>query len=313
MDSLRFGHIISMVLNTPWAILPEKLAIITELIAFRAAGGNLSEEEIRERVGAVTTPRQRAMQSVAIIPIYGVLVPRGNLITEASGATSLQMVSGAFRQALADPGVSSIVFEFDSPGGQVDGVPELARDIYRARGQKPIVAVANTLAASAAYWLATAADQVYVAPSGQVGSIGVIAAHEDMSGMLEKQGVKTTLISAGKYKVEGNPYEPLSDDGKAYIQARVDEYYDLFTHDVAKGRGVTADEVRGGYGQGRVVSARTAKESGMVDGIATLEEVVNATARKVRQGQGAQAEGRALDIGDLDLRARRLELVRKRP
>jgi signal peptide peptidase SppA len=132
--------------------------------------------------------------------------------------------AAAFRQALADPSIGGIVISVDSPGGSVYGVPELVAEIYRARGQKPVVAVADSMAASAAYWIACQAEQVYVTPGGEVGSIGVLTAHADMSQALANEGVSVSVISAGRYKAEASPYAPLTDEARAAIQARVDEY-----------------------------------------------------------------------------------------
>lgn len=276
----RYPQVVRSVLDTPWAILPRTLATIREMVAYRHAGGRYTDEEIQARIGAKPSRRdaQRA-GNIAVIPIYGVITPKADMFTEISGGTSVDRLRGAFHQALADETVSAIVLDVDSPGGQVDLVPELAGEIRGARGTKPILAVANTMAASAAYWLAAQADELYVTPSGEVGSIGVFAAHDDLSGAMEKAGVKTTLISAGKFKTEANPFEPLSDEARAAIQARVDDAYRMFVHDVAKGRGVPVDTVRAGFGEGRIVVAKDAAAEGMIDGIATLDEVVARAAR----------------------------------
>jgi ClpP class serine protease len=137
------------------------------------------------------------------------------------------------------------------------------------------VAVANHLMASAAYWIGSAAEEVVVTPSGDVGSVGVFAMHEDWSGALEKEGINISLISAGKYKVEGNPYQPLGEEARAAIQASVDEVYDVFTNAVARNRGVNPAAVRTGFGEGRVVGAQEALKLGMVDRIDTLEGTIN--------------------------------------
>ena len=182
----------------------------------------------------------------------------------------------------------------------MSGVEELSAEIFQARGQKPITAVANSLAASAAYWIATAADELVVTPSGEVGSIGVFAAHEDVSGMLEQAGVKVNLVSAGRYKTEGNPFEPLTEEARASIQGRVDEYYEQFVSAVARNRGVKRSEVRNGFGEGRVVGAKQAVSLGMADRVGTLDETIN-RALGGRRSRGARAD-------DLDYRQRRLRL-----
>lgn len=286
-------------LNTPWAILPEKLHAIMAVLLRHEAGIKLSAEEI----AAVAKPGRPSAISggIQILPLFGTIVPRGNLLIETSGGTSAEAWGRAFRQAVADPNIGAIVIDTDSPGGAVQGIDELANDIFKARGTKPIVAVANHLAASAAYWIATAADEFVVAPSGEVGSIGVFAAHEDVSEALTKEGVKINLISAGKYKTEGNPYEPLSEESRASIQKRVDEYYNMFTAAVARNRGVSVNEVRGGFGEGRVVGAKEAVSLGMADRIGTLDETIARLQKRAKGAQNAAAE--------LDYRNRKVQAL----
>ncbi len=289
-DELKYRHIVHAVMNTPWAILPDKLAIIMDLIAFRAEGGTFAAEEVRERIGAVARPQIRQDGAIAVLPLFGTISQRAGLMSESSGGTSVETFTRSFRGALADSAVGGILIEADSPGGAVDGVPELADEIYRSRGAKPIVAIANTMAASAAYWLATAADELVVTPSGQVGSIGVLAAHNDTSKAQERSGVKTTLISAGKYKSEASPYEPLSEEAREYLQSRVDDFYDLFVSAVARHRGVSAADVRSGYGEGRMLGAKAAVKAGMADRVVTFDETVARMQRNIKRTGSARAQ-----------------------
>jgi signal peptide peptidase SppA len=143
-------------------------------------------------------------------------------------------------------------------------------------GGKPIVAHVNATGASAAYWIASAADEVVVTPSGQVGSVGVFSAHDDVSKMMDELGVKTTLISAknSPYKVEGNPYEPLGDDARDYMQGRVDEAYGNFVKALARNRNVAQSHVNENFGKGRMVTAPEAVERGMADKVGTLHETL---------------------------------------
>jgi ClpP class serine protease len=164
-----------------------------------------------------------------------------------------------------------------------------------------MVAVANTMAASAGYWLACAPGELVVTPSGAVGSIGVWGAHEDISAAMEKEGVKVTLVSAGKYKVEGNPYEPLSDEAKAALQADVDNFYSMFVKAVAKNRGVSQDSVANGYGQGRMVMASLAVKQGMADSVATLDQTL------ARFGVASSTQRMSASVAN-DLRERELAL-----
>lgn len=262
--------------ETPWAILEAKLAQIRDVLLLHASGVKLTQEEIEARVGPAAANRPTASRAgaVAVLPVYGVIAQRMNLMTQMSGGTSTEKLTADLRALVADPGVKAIVLNVDSPGGSVFGVTELAAEIRKARESKHIVAVANSWAASAAYWIASQADEVVVTPSGQVGSIGVYMEHVDISGALEREGYKATLVSAGKYKVEGNAYEPLTDEARAALQASVDDYYVQFVGDVAAGRKTSRATVRAGYGEGRMLNAKAALEAGMVDRIATLDEVI---------------------------------------
>jgi len=203
------------------------------------------------------------------------------MLSDISGGTSTEKFADSFRQAVADPAIKAIVLEVDSPGGQVDGVPELADEIAAARGQKKIIAVANTQMASAAYWLASQADEVVATPSATIGSVGVLWPHTEISEAQKQAGIKTTLITAGKYKAEGSPLEPLTTEARTHMQSMVDAAHDQFIKAVARGRRTSQAAVREGFGEGRVFDARTSVKMGLADRMATLEEVL--------EGLGANA------------------------
>ena len=274
MEMNKYQHIVAEFYGKPWAILPDKLRQISAFLEFAASGGKYTDEEIQQRIGAGPRVTPKTPGMVALIPMYGVISYRMNMMSNFSGGTSIEKLTASFRAAVADPGVKAIVFDIDSPGGTTDGVPELADEILAARGQKKVVAVANTMAASAAYWLGCSCSEFIVAPSGAVGSIGIFGAHEDMSKALENEGIKVTLISAGLYKTERMGTQPLSDEARANMQAQVDTLYGMFLKSVAKGRGVSQQAVADGYGQGRMVMASLALKQGMVDGVATLDETL---------------------------------------
>lgn len=307
-EVLQYQHILAAVRDQPWALRPEKLAVILDLLRFRAEGGRLSSAEIRERIGvpracencnddedilfstrAARPTTRMAAGAVAVIPIFGVIVQRASMLAQSSGAMGTEQIGSMFRQAMDDPNVGAVVLQIDSPGGGVYGVAELADQIHKARGSKPIVAVADSEAASAAYWIASAADEISVTPSGMVGSIGVWTAHNDMSRMYEAFGITTSLISAGKYKTEGNPFEPLGEEARAAIQSEIDDYYALFTKAVARGRGVGIDAVRSGFGEGRMMTAQRAVKLGMADRVETFDQVLSRLSgnRSARNAQRA--------------------------
>jgi signal peptide peptidase SppA len=265
--------------RSTWAIRGDALPRLIE--AHRAGGGRALERlAIRASAAVPKAARRqaaaRAGGAVAVIPLTGVITPRGSFLSMLFGGGGGGLVDFRenFRQAVVDPDVGAIVLDVDSPGGLIDLVPETAEEIRAARGDKPIIAVANTMAASAAYWIASQADELVVTPSGDVGSVGVYMVHEDWSGWNENQGILPTYISAGRYKTEGNPDEPLSDDARADWQQEVDDLYAMFVGAVAAGRGVPEATVRDGYGEGRTLLAERALAAGMVDRIDTIESVV---------------------------------------
>ena len=276
MIGTRYPAVLRYVSETPWAMLPSTLLALREIISRRAAGFRLTDEELAKVAAAA--PKRNAVQSaggsVAVIPLWGVLSPHQVSDISSGPTTALDGWAATFDAAVNDPDVSAIVLDIDSPGGAVDLVPETAAKIRAATGRKPVVAVANTRAASAAYWLASQASELVVSPSGAVGSVGVYAAHEDISRQLDAEGVTVTLISAGDNKTDGNPFEPLTDQARATIQANVDAYYRMFTADVARGRGVDGPVVTETFGQGKMLLAADAVRVGMADRVGTLEQTV---------------------------------------
>ena len=275
--------LLSEFLTTPWALMPERLKAMSGILTRWSAGEPPNDETLfqvnTDRLIRDTRKQMAAASTgtgIAVLPLYGVVTQRGNMVDDISGpgSTSTQQFTSVLRQMLTDDTVGQILIDIDSPGGSVYGVSELASEIVKARAQKPVIAVANSLAASAAYWIGCSASEFYVTPGGEVGSIGVWQAHFDYSKALEEEGVKPTLISAGKFKVEGNPYVPLDEQAQAFMQSRVDDYYNAFVEAVAVGRGVSISDVRDGMGEGRVLGADAALAMNMVDGISTFDEVL---------------------------------------
>ena len=298
---MKSHHFLAYCLTSPWAMWPDAMRTHAALLmrgylqrdGIKAAGKNdYGTPTEPEAAAARASGRQGSIQ---MIPVYGTIVQRASQLGPCEGGTSTQSISNALRDALADETVSQILLDIDSPGGSVFGVGELADEIVAARKQKPVVAIANSMAASAAYWLGCSASEFYMTPGGQVGSIGVWMAHQDISKALEAEGVDIKLISAGKYKVEGNPYMPLDEEGQAFMQSSVDDYYSAFTRAVARGRAVPIDTVRNGMGQGRVLGADAALAENMVDGVMPFSDVVKKMARagQAARGKSARAQARA--------------------
>lgn len=272
---MKYAHILMAVTEERWALQESKLQAIIDFLAAQSAGQKLSAEEVAARIPAkVEREAARQVGRVALLPLRGVIANRMNMMTEISGGTSSEGFGMAFQAALRADDIKAIVIDVDSPGGMVSGTAELSQMIHAARGVKPIVAHVNATAASAAYWIASAATEMVVTPSGGVGDIGVLGMHDDVSGALEKAGVKKTIVKAGKFKAAVNPFTPLDDETRARMQARVDAAYGNFVADVARNRGVALARVRDGFGQGEMVDAAQAVAEGMADRVGTLEETL---------------------------------------
>ena len=276
--------ILAALLGQCWALDALVMERLTSVILRWSAGDRLTAEQVAAAVGGAPQAAEQRRNSaasgaggVAVIPLYGVMAHRAHMVQKVSGpgGTSTELFGRALSAALADPAVAAVLIDVDSPGGSVHGTQELADRIHAARGQgKPIVAIANATAASAAYWVASAADEVVATPSALVGSIGVITAHEDKSAKLAAEGTKVTFVHAGRYKAEGNSTEPLTDEGRAYAQAMVDQFYGVMVKSIARGRGVAPEIVRSRFGEGRTLTAADALAAGMIDRIETLDETI---------------------------------------
>lgn len=247
------------------------------------------DERQEERSAARRAEREQAQADrggIAIVPVTGVISPRLHDVEGLStgGGLSAEGFAATMRQLATDPAVQGVVLDVDSPGGNVAGIPEAVaamRD-FKASG-KPLSAVANHWAASAAYWLASNADELVITPSGDVGSIGVYVYHEDFSKHMEMLGVTPTLIKAkdSPNKAEGHPAFPLAPEGLDHLQARVDEYQAMFIKDVAKGRGVSVATVRNEFGGGRMIGAEDAVKRGMADRVGDLADTIKRMQRRV--------------------------------
>lgn len=296
--------------DEPLAIAPTSLARIRAIA--RADSPIVLEQDLEaaaaEEPAALVRrggPSSR-IGSVAVVGLQGIITPRGSWLSLLFGGSAggLQGFRAAMAEAMGDEDVNAIVIDVHSPGGLIGLVPETAAELRgMAGGDKPIVAVANTLTASAAYWIAAQADEFVVTPSGSVGSIGVYLVHEDWSGFNEAFGVDPTYISAGRFKVEGHPDAPLEDEARDAMQANVDDLYGLFVSDVAKGRGVTPKAVRDGYGEGRVLYAGRAVEAGLADRVASIDDVIGSLNGKKRRRSSSARAGAVTSDPSATLRA----------
>lgn len=306
---LAYPHLAARIFGRPLAVAPGYLSVALEGIGARLLDGDRLPEPAGMRAQKVArtarhkaelagvTDRQARPARIAVVPIHGAMSMRGGIDAASNELRSYDSIRSDLRSALADQSVDGILLDVDSPGGEVAGLPELASEILRARDVKPVFALANTDANSAAYWLASSAERVFVTPSGSVGSIGVVAAHVDQSARDAQAGVRWTFIHAGAKKVDGNSHAPLTPAVHAEVQGEVDRLYGEFVSHVASARGLDASVVRGT--EAGVLSAAEALRVGLVDQVGTFDDAINALAARAAQGPGsnqrASARGARMD------------------
>lgn len=283
------------VVNAPWAIRPESLREIQEIYATHLRGEKIDTKAVEARIGKPLVNEQRAyevLSGVAVLPLVGVMAKRANLFMEISGGVSMEIAARELRAAIADPNVHSVILLVDSPGGTVDGTQALANEVSAAASVKPVVTLASGVMASAAYWVGSASQRVYIAEDTTlVGSIGVVQAHVDVSKAEEARGIKTTEIYAGKFKRIATQYGPLSDAGRQTLQEQVDYVYSMFVGAVAKQRGVSEETVLNQMADGRLFVGRQAVDAGLVDGVSTLDELIDQLNQD--RGRGPSGSSRA--------------------
>lgn len=270
-----------------WAIHPAKFEAILTFLELRAEGKDTTPIK-----AAARKELKQQKDMIAVVNVFGTISRRMNLMSDFSGGTSTEELSNTITSLVDDSSVGAILLNVDSPGGGVYGIQEIAKEISEANKKKPIYALADSMAASAAYWISSAVgpEHFYAAPSADIGSIGVIAVHYDESKALEQQGYKATVVKAGQYKGEFISDTPLNADALGELQRRVDETYKVFVDDVARYRKVPVADVRGAkFGEGRVLSAKQAADNGMIDGVATMPEVLKIINRDMKARAERQA------------------------
>jgi signal peptide peptidase SppA len=244
----RLTRVASRFVNTPLMIHPPKLDVMVQALGPRL--GILPGAQIKLEGPLASAYTEEAngngydvVDGIAVIPIQGVLTKKESWIGAFSGCSSYEQLAGNLQDAVSDAGVRAILLQVDSPGGETTGCLELSDFIYSLRGVKPIFAVADDFAFSAAYALASAAEKIFVTRMGAVGSIGVVVLHAEDSKANGVQGLKYTYIFKGDKKVDANPHEPLSDRARDDIQSEIDRQYDQFVATVARNRGADSGKI----------------------------------------------------------------------
>lgn len=306
----RYPHLAARVFNTPLLVHPQKLDAIISGLGQRLLGTDSPLIEVAGRQISVADPSllQPGMFStrkgaraergyavtdgVAIIAMSGALVHRSQfLMADSTYLQGYNDLAADLEDAMGNGDVHAILIVSDSPGGEVQGVFELAARIMEMRGRKPIYAIADGMAASAAYLVGSAADQVAITSTGYAGSIGVVMRHVDLSRALANDGIAVTHIFAGAHKIDGNPFEPLPKDVRADLQADIEGLYTMFVDAVAQQRGIPAQAVR----DTRAATFRgdAAVKAGLVNRVATTDQLITELAalrpRSFAPGQAARS------------------------
>lgn len=266
-------HLAARLFGVPLAIHRPKLDVILAVLGPRVAYRQNTPD-----LGAAPgfTPPTRAASAsspgVAVIPIHGTLVRRTVGLEAESGLTSYATIAQQLDAALGNPAVSAILLDIDSPGGESGGVFDLSDRIRAASQIKPVWAVANDMAFSAAYSLASAASRVFVSRTGGVGSIGVIAMHVDQSEKDAQDGLHYTAVFAGDRKNDLNPHEPMSGEAHAFLKAEVNRIYGLFVETVARHRGLEPSAVRDT--EAGLFFGQAAVAMGLVDAVGSFDDAL---------------------------------------
>lgn len=288
-------RILSRIKSQPWACTPEVMETIMDI----ANRQNMSPEAVAKEIGR---PLRNSYDvemrgSVGVLPMQGPLIRYATMFSQISGATSYDMLAQDFARMVDDPAVSAIILNIDSPGGEANGVSEFADQIAAARGTKPIVAYVGGMGASAAYWLAAAADEIVIADTAILGSIGTIMSVTDSKEKDAKAGVKTYTIVSSQ-----SPHKALdasTEEGQTRLQVMVDSLSDVFIAKVAQNRGVDPSVVMQNFGQGDVFVGQAAVTAGLADRVGSFEGLVS----ELQNPSASTAYPQAAAAGGADIQA----------
>jgi len=291
---MKYPHIAARVFNTPLLIHPQKLDAIIAGLGDRLLGGQpqivqvaaatdgarlLAPELFSTRRGEASDRGYRIVDGVAVLNVGGALLHRSRLdMAESTYLLGYNDLAADLEDAMAHPDVHAVLQVYDSPGGEAQGAFEYAQRVFDLRGRKPMHAIADGMALSAAYLGASAADEVAVTTTGYAGSVGVVSRHVDFSRALDKDGITVTHIFAGAHKVDGNPYEPLPEAVRGAWQDEIDGLYTMFVDAVALHRGMDAAAVR--KTQAASYAGTAALASGLADRITTTDQLISELAAR---------------------------------
>lgn len=297
---MRYLHVLAAFASMPWALERGYLNSAVAILTHRAAGG-LPSTDAKAISDTKAREVARAEGGIAVMPMMGLIAQRVDAMDEAcgGGGMSIEKAQRQFAALRDDSGVKAIILNWDSPGGGTYGVEEFAAVVRQARGIKPIISQVNSLMASAAYWIGSAADEIVVTPGGVAGSIGVYSVHQDISQALAKAGISPTLIREGEFKAETNGFGPLTEAGEEQLRRLVVESANAFRESVAENRGVSRKAVIEKFGDGKVFGAKELVERGMADRVGTLDDTLARYGVPTKRQSGAAASRQAFARGEV--------------
>lgn len=285
---MRLERVLSAIYGNAWAIMPDMLDTIMQ-ISLRE---NEGPEALSARLGRPlqNTRTVTVQNGVAVIPITGPIIPRANTLEDISGATSLQILAKDLYTVLEDDSVHSILLDIDSPGGAASGIGEFSEDVRAANKIKPVTAYVSGYAASAAYWIASAAGEIVAHKTASLGSIGVVTARYVQEGLNQDGYKEFEIVSSSA--IHKRP-DPRTEHGMAEIIRQIDSLEGQFIDAVASYRSVSAAKVRAEFGQGGMLIASEAIKAGMADRLGSYEETLSGLTQSNRKGDTIMTQPKA--------------------
>lgn len=286
---MKYPHVAARIFNTPLLIHPQKLDAIVAGLGPRLFGAPILQKadavglapELApelfstrkgERVREAGWPGYIVTDGVAVVSANGALVHRTKMDAESNLLIGYNDIAAATEHAMQNDAVHAVLQVYDSPGGEVAGAFEFAQRMYDVRGKKPLYAIADHMAASAAFLGGSAAQKLFITSTGYAGSIGVVMRHVDFSGAIAKEGVSVEYIYAGAHKIDGHPFAKLPASVRADLQGEIDTIYEMFVSAVATHTGLTAEQIRAT--EARTFMGQAAVDAGLVAGVATTDALI---------------------------------------
>lgn len=290
--------------TTAWVLEQKTLEIVDQVISARLTGEVRDLDQIELALGRPMVNERpekpyEVFDGVAVITMIGMIGKRFDMFARMSGGVSTERMQTMIEDALTDPLVSAIVVQIDSPGGTVAGTFELCDWMLQNRGIKPMYGYVDGQCCSGAYGFASCLDKIFAFRSTQIGSVSAVVCHYDRSGADAQAGIKRKFIVSGEYKRMASDAEPLDEKGEAYLQGFIDRYHAMFIEVVAAGRGIAPEEVQARFGNGQVHLAAEAMALGMIDGIGTLPETLDAARKAAMEDEAMNKEEFAAKYPDL--------------